>query len=166
MCTIYIYVSSPHPTNELQGSHTVCPLVASEWWCTNPLTLLATDCFPCYLRAVLASLAAIHVAYWLANLTILAAQRGTRGHVHPCCKKSRKEKNMFSSAPRNPPGNGPIGNQGSLDILKRFLEHLCDLGGATSKVWTCWLKAYCDSGTYLLILFCFLAFPGKQLHVK
>lgn len=161
-----MHVSSPHPTNELQGIHIVRPLVASEWRCTSLQTLSATDCFPCYLCAVLASLAAIHLAYWLASLTILADQRGTRRHVHPCCKKSRKEENKFSSTLRNPQGHGPMGNQESLDIMKRFLEHLCDLGGATSKVCTHWLKVYCDSTTHRQILFCFLAFPGKLPLVK
>lgn len=54
--------------------------------------------FPCYLSEVLTSPAAIHLAYLLVSLTISADQRGTRGHVHPYHKESRKEENRFFSS--------------------------------------------------------------------
>ena len=109
-------------------------------------------CLSCHLNTVLAPLLFTGLPDYLC-LIILNDQRDARIHVHPLYKnQGRKQWSKFCIGTRNPQGNQSVGNQGSLNIMKKFLKHPCGLGGVISNVWIPWLKACHDAGAHLLIL--------------
>lgn len=167
---IYIYVASPHPTNVLSSIYNVCPLLASEWQCTNLQTPLAKEHLsPLLPECSVGTSVAIHWTSWRAVFNHLNWPEICREFmsIHAVKNQGRKEWSEFSSGPRNPQGNGPVGNQGSLNIMKRLVKHPCGQGGVSDQ--QC-LKTLAEglpwcTGAHLLILL-ELAFPGKLSPAK
>lgn len=85
-------------------------------------------------------------------LIILNDQRDARIHVHPLCKnQGRKNGASFVLAPGILKKS--VGNQGSLNITKRFLKQPCGLEGERSVLYlSSWLKACCGLKEHTLLI--------------